>query len=316
LSVITIEHLHKDFGRLAVLDDINLEVARGEVFGFLGPNGAGKTTTIRILLGLLEPTSGSALVFGKRLSTEDGLRRRIGVLLEHDALYKRMSAYANLDYCARLYDVEHREERIADLLHFVDLFERKDEPIARYSTGMRRKLAIARALVHEPEILFMDEPTSGLDPEAQTMIRDLISELSADKQITVFLNSHNLYEVQRICTKVAILREGRIKTCDDLQNLRDGGGGVQLEVTVSGADDAQRARELLAGIGIVEAVEIKETGDGQQPWKVHISLNGRGNPQIIKLLAGGGVRIEEAVRVTRSLEDIYLETTETAGEEQ
>ena len=309
MSVIEIEHLGKSFGRLAVLEDISIEVERGEVFGFLGPNGAGKTTTIRILLGLLEPTSGSALVFGKRLGKDDALRRRIGVLLEHDALYKRMSAYANLDYYARLYDVENRHEKIERLLHFVDLFDRKDEPIARYSTGMRRKLAIARALVHEPEILFMDEPTSGLDPEAQTMIRDLIIELSGDKKITVFFNSHNLYEVQRICSKVAILREGRIKACDYLQNLRDGGDGPKLEVTVSGADDALRARELLRNSGLVEAVEIEET-------KVSISLNGRGNPEIIELLARSGVRIEEAVRVTRSLEDIYLETMETTGGEQ
>ena len=316
MNVIEIEHLSKDFGRLAVLEDINIEVERGEVFGFLGPNGAGKTTTIRVLLGLLEPTSGSALVFGQRLGTNDALRRRIGVLLEHDALYKRMSAYANLDYYARLYDVEDRREKIERLLDFVDLFERKDEPIARYSTGMRRKLAIARALVHDPEILFMDEPTSGLDPEAQTMIRELIIRLSGDKQITVFFNSHNLYEVQRICSKVAILREGQIKACDHLQNLRDGGEGAKLEVTVSGADDALRARELLQSSGLVAAVEIEDTGDGRHPCKVCISLNGRGNPEIIELLAGSGVRIEEAVRVTRSLEDIYLETMETAGGER
>jgi len=301
MSVVEIENLTKQFGQLTVLDNISLQVEKGEVFGFLGPNGAGKTTTLRLLLGLLEPTSGTALVFGERLGPKDGLRRGIGVLLEHDALYKRMSAYDNLDYYARLYDVADRRQKVDQLLDFVDLLDRKDEPIARYSTGMRRKLSIARALVHDPEILFMDEPTAGLDPEAQTMIRDVIIELSGNKMITVFLNSHNLYEVQRICTKVGILRGGRIKAYDYIENLRNPGGQPLLDIAVAGGDDAAVAQQLLRASPLVSAVEVNGT-------TVSVTLSGSSGPEIISLLVANGVRIEEVTRVVRSLEDIYLET--------
>ncbi len=301
MSVVEIENLTKQFGQLTVLDNISLQVEKGEVFGFLGPNGAGKTTTLRLLLGLLEPTSGTASVFGERLGPKDGLRRGIGVLLEHDALYKRMSAYDNLDYYARLYDVADRRQKVNQLLDFVDLSDRKNEPIARYSTGMRRKLSIARALVHDPEILFMDEPTAGLDPEAQTMIRDVIIELSGNKKITVFLNSHNLYEVQRICTKVGILRGGRITAYDYIENLCNAGDQPLLDIAVAGSEDVALAQQLLQASPLVSAVEVNGT-------TVSVTLSGSSSPEIISLLAANGVRIEEVTRVVRSLEDIYLQT--------
>ncbi|MFP3905038.1 MAG: ABC transporter ATP-binding protein [Armatimonadota bacterium] len=302
MNIITIENLSKDFGKHRVLEDISLEVDGGEVFGFLGPNGAGKTTTIRILLGLLEPSEGIATVFGTRLADRPDLRRRIGVLFEHDALYKRMTAYDNLEYYARLYSVDDPHDRIMELLDFVDLADRKDEPIGRFSTGMKKKLGVARALVHEPELLFFDEPTSGLDPEAQRMIRDLIIELSEGGQMTVFLNSHNLHEVQRICTKVAILQQGRIRAYDYVERLRNSGGG-RLEITVAGADDAARAQEALVHSPLVRGVQVDRLTLG-------IELDGYGNPEIIRHLVESGVRIEEAANVTRSLEDIYLQTVQ------
>jgi len=303
VSVIAVEGLGKSFGKLQVLEDINLQVEYGEVFGFLGPNGAGKTTTIRILLGLLQPSSGTATVFGEQLEHLGDLRRRVGVLLEHDALYKRMSARANLEYYAALYDVERRGEKIDRLLTMVGLQDRQHEPIARFSTGMRRKLGIARALVHDPEVLFLDEPTSGLDPEAQRMIRELIVELAADRRMTVFLNSHNLHEVQRICTTVAILRKGRIRAYDTIDNLRSLSETPTLEIRCSTPDDCSLAHTLIAQ-GLPSAAVVAENN------MLSVELNGAAAPDVISLLATGGVRIEEAHRVVRSLEDIYYATAD------
>lgn len=303
MSVIEAERLSKCFGKLQVLEDISLRVDRGEVFGFLGPNGAGKTTTVRLLLGLLRPTSGTATVFGEQLEHRGDLRRRVGVLLEHDALYKRMSARANLEYYAALYDVERRQEKIDRLLEFVGLRHRQDEPIARFSTGMRRKLGVARALVHDPELLFLDEPTSGLDPEAQRMIRELIIELSADRRMTVFLNSHNLHEVQRICTTVAILRKGRIRAYDTIDNLRSLSETPTLRIRCSTPDDCSLARTLIAE-------RLPLTSVAAEADSLSVELNGSAAPDVIALLTAGGVRIEEALRVVRSLEDIYYATAD------
>lgn len=308
MNIIRVENLSKDFRTQRVLDNISLEVDSGEVFGFLGPNGAGKTTTIRILLGLLEPTEGTATVFGQRLAGRDDLRQKVGVLFEHDALYKRMTAYDNLEYYARLYSVDNPHERIMDLLDFVGLANRKDEPIGRFSTGMKKKLGVARALVHDPELLFFDEPTTGLDPEAQRMIRDLIIELSTDRRITVFLNSHNLDEVQRICTKVAILQKGRIRAYDYVDRLRNG-HAPDLQVRVSEPADARLSEQVLRASGIVEGVKVDDL-------LVTVHPNGYGNPEIIRRLVTEGVQIEEARIVTRSMEDIYLETVEAGDDDE
>lgn len=305
MAVIEVRNLHKDFGKLSVLKDISLEVERGEVFGFLGPNGAGKTTTIRCLLGLLRPTSGEALVFGETLENRLDLRRRVGVLLEHDALYKRMSAYANIEYYGRLYGVEDLDAKIIRLLEFVGLADRMNEPIGRFSTGMRRKLGVARALVHNPEILFLDEPTSGLDPEAQHMMRDLIVDLASERQITVFLNSHNLHEVQRICSKIAILRSGVIQAYDTVAHLRNG-AIPKLCITLSTPDDATRAGALLGACDSVGTAEVAGLD-------VTVTLNGFPAPQVIAMLVHDGICIEEVRRVVRSLEDVYLQSAGTAA---
>lgn len=199
MSVIEVQGLIKRFHGRSVLDGISFSIEQGEVFGFLGPNGAGKTTTMRLLLGLLRPDGGKASVLGYSLSDHDAIRHKVGVLLENNGLYERLTAYENLDYFARLYRVTHREERITELLSFVGLSESRNQMVGVLSTGMKRKLGIARAILHDPEMLFFDEPSSGLDPEAQHMVRELILELSRRESITIFLNSHNLDEVSRVC---------------------------------------------------------------------------------------------------------------------
>lgn len=212
--MIEVQNLTKTFNGKTVLNGITFEVKEGEIFGYLGPNGAGKTTTMRITLGLLKPTSGNALVLGQNLGENEGLRNKVGVLLENDGVYDKLSAYENLDYYAQLYglsDSIERKRRIEELLDFVGLSNRKKDKVGNFSKGMKRKLGLVRAMIHNPDILFFDEPSSGLDPEAQRMVRDLILRLSTEEKRTVFLNSHDLDEVQRVCTKIAILQDGEIK---------------------------------------------------------------------------------------------------------
>lgn len=180
--MIEIQNLTKDFNGKTVLNGISFEVEEGEIFGYLGPNGAGKTTTLRIILGLLKPTTGEVLVMGKNLGDDEELRKRVGVVLESDGLYDRLTAYDNLDYYAQLYGISDRKGRLKQLLEFVELYERRNDKVGDFSTGMKRKLALARSLIHEPDILFFDEPSIGLDPEAQRMVRDLILRLSKEEQ--------------------------------------------------------------------------------------------------------------------------------------
>jgi ABC-2 type transport system ATP-binding protein len=299
MKMIQIEGLTKDFGALRVLDEINLEVERGEVFGFLGPNGAGKTTTLRLLLGLLRPTSGRALVFGQDLGGDERLRRRVGVLLENDGLYARLSAYDNLEYYARLYEVADHGRRTQELLEFVGLGQWRDERVGNLSTGMRRKLGLARALIHEPEALFFDEPTSGLDPEAQKMIRDLIVRLSGGEGTTVFLNSHHLDEVQRVCTRVAILHQGRIRASDSVENLRRPEAGPALEIELTRPEQAGEACQVLSEAGLVSSCQVR---DGT----VVANLAGASSSPVISLLVSRGIELEEVRKAEGSLEETYL----------
>jgi len=182
--VIIVENLVKKINDRFILNNISFNVERREIFGYLGPNGAGKTTTLRILLGLMRPTSGKALVLGGNLSKDINLRRKVGVILENDGLYNKLTAYENLDFYSRIYEVSNsseRDRRIKELLDLVGLYDEKDKKVGYYSKGMRRRLAIARALIHDPEIVFMDEPTSSLDPEAKIIVRNLIFQLARER---------------------------------------------------------------------------------------------------------------------------------------
>lgn len=252
--MIEVQNLTKTFNGKTVLKDISFKVKEGEIFGYLGPNGAGKTTTMRIILGLLNPTSGNAFVLGQNLGENEKLRNKVGVLLENDGVYDKLSAYENLDYYAQLYglsDSVERKRRIGELLEFVGLSDRRNDKVGEFSKGMRRKLALARAIAHEPEVLFLDEPSSGLDPEAQIMVRERIFQLSAEMGVTIFLNSHDLDEVQRICSEIVILQSGEIKAHDTVKNLRDKMGKPRVEVTLSDSKDAEKALNILNSLDFV-----------------------------------------------------------------
>jgi len=299
--MLEVKNLTKRFKEKTALDNVSLRVGEGEVFGYLGPNGSGKTTTMRVLLGLLEPTSGEALLWGERASQSPEVRRRTGVLLEADGLYPRLTAYDNLDYFARLYSVPDREPRITRLLEFAGLTSRSHDKVGSFSRGMRRKLGLVRALLHSPDLLMLDEPSAGLDPEAQKMVRDLIVTLSSEAQITVFLSSHDLDEVQRICGRVAILQHGRIRVCDTLKALQASAVAAGVEIVLVDAARTEEAVRLLQLQPEVSAATPVDAG-------VSVTMrNARGAASVAAALEAQGIGVEEVRRSRRSLEDVYLE---------
>jgi len=299
MNAIEVQNLTKEFDGKTVLNEISFEVK--EIFGFLGPNGAGKTTTLRILLGLLKPTSGRALVLGKELGDNDELRRRIGFLLENDGLYERLSAYENLSYYAQIYSVSKVDEKIKNLLDFVGLLGRQHDRVGEFSKGMKRRLALARSIVHDPDVLFYDEPSSGLDPEAQKMVRDLILTMAREKGRTIFLNSHDLDEVQRVCSKVAIIQRGELKAYDTIESLRKNFSTPAIEIVFTDDREAEKALDLLHSLDYVSECER----DG---LRITTILEYKKTSTLLSALMKEGIKVEEMKNV-KSLEDIYLNIT-------
>ena len=205
-------NLCRDFNSVHAVDSISLEIATGTVFGFLGMNGAGKTTTIRLLLGLLEPTGGSAEVLGFDVGTHaDDVRQRSGALLENNGRAQRLSAEDNLEFYGRIWRMSKSDRlaRIKELLTGIGLYDRRKEAVGQWSRGMKQKLAVARTLFHRPELVFLDEPTAGLDPVAAAALRDDLSSLAAREGVTIFLNTHNLAEAEKLCQRVGVINRGQ-----------------------------------------------------------------------------------------------------------
>jgi ABC-2 type transport system ATP-binding protein len=303
--LIEVKNLTKKFKGNTVLQNINLRVDEGEIFGYLGPNGAGKTTTVRLILGLLKPTSGEALVWDKPLGEHPELRQQVGVVLETDGLYERLSARANLMYFARLYKVADHENKIRRLLAYVGLADRQNDKVGTFSKGMRRKLSLARSIVADPKVLFLDEPAAGLDPEAQRLVRELILQLARERGLAIFLNSHDLDEVERICTRVAILHKGEIKTYDRVANLRRSTEPV-MELTLPDAVEVAKAVSFLNSQGFVKALQTQAT-------HLKVTLNDEQMAsRLLNVMVGQGINVEEARRLTRSLEDVYVEVMKEA----
>ncbi|MDN5274724.1 MAG: transporter, ATP-binding protein [Candidatus Saccharibacteria bacterium] len=217
--IIKTTELTKKYGDHTVLDALNLTIHEGEVFGFLGHNGAGKTTTVNILTTLLEPTSGSAKICGHDV-TRDGLRARrsFGYLPESVRFYDTMTAYENVEYLAKLSGMKHPKKRIEEVFEYLEFTSHLHQKVGEFSKGMRQRVGIAQAIVHNPNVLFLDEPTSGLDPEGIIQLRNIILRLSKEQNITIFMNTHLLSEVAKTCTSIGVLNQGKLIYNDTLAN--------------------------------------------------------------------------------------------------
>ena len=296
---IFVENLSKSFGRVLAVDRLSFEVHAGEIFGFLGPNGAGKTTTVRILGALIAPTGGKAWVNGFRVGQQDqAIRRSVGILTEAPGLYEQLSAERNLMFYAQMYDVADITGQVERYLRMLGLWERRHEPVGGFSKGMRQKLAIARALLHEPKVLFLDEPTSGLDPQAARTMRQFIADLRSDGR-TIVLCTHNLDEADRLCDRVAVLRS-KLLALDTPGALREKLFGRTVVFHLRQAE--ARYAALAAGFDFVRSAEVVEN-------KLVIGLDDpeTHNPALVHALAAAGVEIQFVGELRRRLEDVYLQ---------
>jgi ABC-2 type transport system ATP-binding protein len=306
MSVIEVRGLSKSFEDRWVLNNVNFQVEEGDIFGYLGPNGAGKTTTMRIMLGLLKPTHGEALIRGKDMGTDGDMRKRVGVLLEKNGIYDRLTAHDNLQYFARLYGVDDVEMRIKEQLELVGLSDRRDQKAGKFSKGMKQRLGLARAMIHDPEIMFLDEPSSGLDPEAQKLMRDIILEMSKKKKITVFLNSHNLDEVQRVCNRIAILQHGTIRAYDTVENMRSTYSRPMMEFAFRDDFMARKAQLVLTAV-------VGEGGVFNNGLVLQVASDSIPAEDLIEKLVKNDVKVTEAKKMKMSLEEVYIDIIKQAG---
>ena len=300
--MIDAENLTRRFGDLTAVDNLTLHVNEGEIFGFLGPNGAGKTTTVRMLACLISKTSGTAKIgdyeIGNR-ADQQRIRRIIGLVPDNVGLYEELTAYKNLDFYGRYYKVNgtKRRERIEYFLKLLGLWDKRDVAAGTFSKGMKQKLAIARALIHDPQILFMDEPTANLDPEASKTVRDFILELKKEKK-TIFLNTHNLDEAQRICDRIAILNT-KLMAVGTPAELERSISGRKTVVQLESVNDAIVSAARRVGMGDVEAVEGNKLMIG-------VDNPEKDNPDILNAIFAAGGRIQFVTEASSTLEDVYL----------
>ncbi len=292
-ALIETRNLTKRYGsRIVAVDSLSLTVRRGEVYGFLGPNGAGKTTTLRMLLGLIRPTSGTASVLGRPPGHPESLAR-VGALIESPAFYPHLSGWRNLRVIARYAGVP--KERIEAALEAVELTDRASDKFKTYSQGMKQRLGVAAALLKDPELLILDEPTNGLDPAGMADMRALIRRLGSGDR-TVLLSSHLLGEVEQICDRVGVIRNGKLVAQGTVGELR---GQARLLVR---ADPMDRARQLVEEMHGVEQVQVS---DGALVLATDAAQAG----EITRELVTSGVVVSELRPVERSLEETFLELT-------
>ncbi|HXL89324.1 MAG TPA: ABC transporter ATP-binding protein [Streptosporangiaceae bacterium] len=296
---VEVSHLTKRFGGRTAVDDVSFTVARGEVFGFLGPNGAGKTTTVRMLGTLVAPTSGSAVVAGLPVNPENAgeIRQRIAVMPEMPGLYQRLTVTENLEFFARLYGLPDRAARIRAALDAVRLSDRAGDRCGSLSKGLRQRVALARTLLNEPEVMFLDEPTSGLDPSASHEVLGLIGSLR-DRGVTVFITTHRLDEAERLCDRVAFMNT-TLRTVGRPAELR--GTLFSKSLTVITAAPLADPGAVFTGLSAVESWAAD--GDG---YLVTVSDPKLATPAVTRALVSAGADVLSVTESRHSLEDVYL----------
>ena len=302
--MIQTENLTKQFHNMLAVDHLTINIKEGEVFGFLGPNGAGKTTTVRMLTALIGPSQGTARVGGYQLGRDDKLiRQSVGLLTETPGLYDNLSAEYNLQIYADLYGVKNPKGQVEKYLRMLGLWERRFDSAGTFSKGMKQKLAIARALLHEPPMLFLDEPTAGIDPEAARLVRDFITELRKEGR-TIFLCTHNLDEADHLCDRIGVFKT-RLLVMDTPEQLRKQLFGRKIVFHLNKMEPSLAKNvEKLPFIHEVQAIENKLVITLDDP-ETH-------NPEIVRQLVGLGIDIQFIGELRHSLEDVYFQLVRSA----
>ncbi|MDP3065444.1 MAG: ABC transporter ATP-binding protein [Methanobacteriaceae archaeon] len=298
--MIEAKNLTRKFGDLTAVDNLTLNIKEGEVFGFLGPNGAGKTTTMRILACLISKTEGEAKIAGYDVSDEEDslkIRKIVGLLPENVGLYDDLTAYKNLDFYGKLYECSQtqRKENIEHFLMLLGLWDKRDVMVGTFSKGMKQKLAIARALIHDPEILFLDEPTANLDPESSKTVREFILDLKREKK-TIFLNTHNLDEAQRICDKIGIFNS-KLMAIGTPEELEESVWSNKTVILLEQVTD-----EILKAL---DKFSLNITTHSNK-LIIDVANPEKDNPIIVDAVVGAGGRIQYVTRLSPTLEDAYL----------
>lgn len=300
--IIEIKNLSKNFKNLKAVNNLNINVFKGDVFGFLGPNGAGKSTTIRMLLTLIKPTKGNIKIFGKDLYKERlSILRNIGAIVEKPDFYGYLSAYKNLEILSRISGHTISKKRIMEVLELVGLAERHKSKVKTFSHGMKQRLGLAQALLHDPELIILDEPTTGLDPMGMKEIRDLIIHLSRDQKKTVFLSSHILYEVEQVANRMIIINKGTARVEGAVKELLD---ASNLTVTFE-VSDVEKAKSILL------STRWEQKLKGIANNKMEFTIDNNEVAMLNKFLVENGIDVSSIIP-TRSLEEYFLKITEEA----
>jgi ABC-2 type transport system ATP-binding protein len=303
-NIIEVVNLTKKYGELVAVNNVSFEVKEGEIFGLLGPNGAGKTTLISVLCTILRPTSGTAKVNGFDIvKEEDKVRKSIGIVFQDSSLDNRLTGMENIELHASLYGVpkSERKKRIKEVLELVGLEDKANILVRNYSGGMKRRLEIARALIHYPKVLFLDEPTIGLDPQTRVNIWEYIVKLAKRENITIFLTTHYMEEADFLCNRVAIIDEGKIIAIDSPENLKRKIGGDALIIE---ADEKEKTKEVVSKLSFVKKVsEVDE--------KIYVNIeNSEENlPSVFEALRNNNIKIKSISVRKPSLNDVFIHYT-------
>lgn len=293
--ILATHNLTKQFGKRLAVDNLNLEIPEGEIFGFLGPNGSGKTTTIRMLLSLIRPSSGEVYCFGQSTRRKyPGYLQQIGAMVENADFYGNLSGLTNLKMLARMH-TNVGEERCIEVLEHAGLGDRRDDPVKSYSHGMRQRLGIAQAILHRPKLLILDEPSTGLDPQGMHEMRQMILAFVRDEGMTVFLSSHLLNEIEQICTSMAVLSEGKLLVSGPVKKFLAEGTATLTELQV---EPLGLARKILEGLPYVSDL-VEHTGG------IRFRVNHKQRPAVIQALAEAEVKVY-SMNAVSNLEDYFL----------
>ena len=304
MQTIEVSNLTKKFGDLVAVDKISFSIKEGEIFGLLGPNGAGKTTTISMLSTILKPTSGEALVNNFNIATDpNNVRKSIGIVFQDPSLDDELTAYENMDFHGRLYNIskETKKDRIMEMLKLVGLDDRKDSLVKTFSGGMKRRLEIARGLLHNPKVLFLDEPTIGLDPQTRNYIWDYIKKLNKEKKVTIILTTHYMDEADKLCDSLAIVNRGKIVAQGNPKDLKEAIGG---DVVTIQSKENHKLKEKIEKFSWIK--EVKEH-DGSitislKNAELHIA-------EIVKISDKEKIQISSITMHEPTLEDVFLHFT-------